>query len=144
MIVNLAEYFKPEQSFYLERIAYNRIDKADGQNAQKAEYTLNCLDNIEALLQEDGIKLSVTRTLKFDPEELFELVVSFGAVVFFDEKKKNDYNWNEVDLADEFRRNGEFVTGNLMHRISLLIAEITASYGQAPLVLPPVLAEEER
>lgn len=31
---------------------------------------------------------------------------------------------------------------NLMHRISLLISQITSSYGQPPLILPPNLASK--
>ena len=45
-----------------------------------------------------------------------------------------------MNLAEEFRKNGQFVLGNLMNRISLLIAEITSSFGQAPIILPPSIA----
>ena len=44
-------------------------------------------------------------------------------------------------MAEEFRDNGKFVTDNLMSRISLMIAQITSSYGQSPLILPPVVAK---
>ena len=46
-----------------------------------------------------------------------------------------------INLADEFRKNGDFVTIQLMSRITLLIAEITSSFGQQPLILPTALAK---
>ena len=62
----------------------------------------------------------------------------------FNEETKNEINWHEINLAEEFRANGDFVMQNLLNRISLLIAEVTASFGQSPIILPPVLAGNKR
>ncbi|MBP3506235.1 MAG: hypothetical protein J6K43_07525 [Lachnospiraceae bacterium] len=136
MISNLVDYFAVEQEFYLDKVVYNRIDKSE----QIKEYSLNCIDNIDVEVSEDIVKLTVQRALKFNPEEIFELSVSFGAILKFNKEKKGDYEWEQVDLAEEFRENGQFVLGNLMNRISLLIAEITSSFGQSPIILPPGIA----
>ena len=136
MISNLADYFVPEQEFYLDKVSYNRIDKTESIR----EYSLNCTDNIEAEANEDTVKLTVSRLLKFAPEEIFELSVSFGAILKFNGEKKDDYDWTKINLAEEFRENGQFVLGNLVNRISLLIAEITSSFGQSPIILPPGIA----
>lgn len=136
MISNLADYFVSEQEFYLDKVSYNRIDKTEGIR----EYSLNCTDNIEAEVNEDIVKLTVRRFLKFDPEEIFELSVSFGAILKFNGEKKDDYDWTKINLSEEFRENGQFVLGNLVNRISLLIAEITSSFGQSPIILPPGIA----
>ena len=48
------------------------------------------------------------------------------------------------NLAKEFEKHGDFVLGNLMNRISLLISEITSSFGQSPIVLPPTIISEEK
>lgn len=134
MIKNLSEYFLQEQKFYLHKITYDRIDSA----ILEKEFFINCTDNINAEINENNeIRIIVTRSLTFDPEKMFRLSVAFGADLQFDPQKKNEYNWREMDLADEFRENGDFVTGNLMSRITLLIAQITSSFGQPPLVLPP-------
>ena len=140
MISNLAEYFLSEQEFYLNKINYNRLEKGDEQ----VEYALNYRDNIEVKLKDDGVELVVERLLKFNPEEIFELSVSFGAVLKFDFSKKEEYDWEEVDLAEEFRENGGFVMVNLMNRISLVVAEITASFGQQPIILPPIPASKNK
>ena len=139
MIDNLADYFLAEQEFYLDKISYSRIDKRE----KAKEYSLNCTDSIETKVNGDTLDLMVTRALKFDPEEIFELSVSFGAVLTFDKEKKNEYVWEEINLAEEFRKNGQFVLNNLMNRISLMIAEITSSFGQTPIVLPPTVASSK-
>ena len=46
--------------------------------------------------------------------------------------------------AKEFEKHGDFVLENLMNRISLLISEITSSFGQSPIVLPPTIISEEK
>lgn len=137
MIKNLVEYFLPEQEFYLHQIAYNRIAGYISQD----EFVLNCTDNISVeLVNKSNIKIIVTRNLYFEPNALFQLSISFGANLKFDPKRAEEYNWNEIDLAKEFRDNGDFVTTNLISRITLLIAQITSSFGQQPLILPPNVA----
>ncbi len=136
MINNLSDYFVSEQEFYLDKIFYNRIDK----NEHVKEYLLNCIDNIDVHINEDTVILTVQRVLKFNPEEIFNLSVSFGAILRFNEEKKGDYDWTKINLAEEFRENGQFVLENLMNRITLLIAEITSSFGQVPIIPPPRIA----
>lgn len=139
MIKNFSEYFLPEQEFYLHKVMYDRIDNI----SSKDEFVLNCADNINVEVSEkDEVRVIVTRTLSFEPEEMFRLVVAFGANLKFDPRKINEYDWHEINMAEEFRDNGNFVTENLMSRISLLIAQITSSFGQTPLVLPPSVSKK--
>lgn len=138
MITNLADYFLPEQEFYLQNITYDRIENTtDSEN-----HTLNCLDNISVDTNDDTVKITVTRTLKFEPEELFSLTVSFGAILKFNPQNKFEYKWREINMAEEFRYNGDFVIGNLMQRITLQIAQITSSFGQSPIILPPSVSKK--
>lgn len=138
MITNLADYFLPEQEFYLQNITYDRIENTtDSEN-----HTLNCLDNISVDTNDDTVKITVTRTLKFEPEELFSLTVSFGAILKFNPQNKSEYKWRELNMAEEFRYNGDFVIGNLMQRITLQIAQITSSFGQSPIILPPSVSKK--
>lgn len=137
MIKNLSDYFFPEQEFYLQDAKYSKLEKVGNQE----EHSLNCIDNIQVDVNiKLGVRVTVTRTLKFDPQELFELSVSFGALLKFVPEKKDELEWNKINLAEEFKNNGQFVTGNLMGRISLLIAQITSSFGQPPIILPPKIA----
>lgn len=138
MIKNLSEYFLPEHEFYLHKIVYDRLDNVTPEET----VPLNCADNISVEVNNNGgVKIIVTRSLYFEPEEVFRLSVAFGADLKFEPQRVNEYNWNEINLAEEFRDNGDFVTVNLMSRISLLIAQITSSFGQQPLFLPPIVAK---
>ena len=134
MIRNLSEYFKPELEIFLDTVSYKRIENVNDKCEQ--ELSLLCQDNLKAMLSEDGVRIIVTRTLMFEPEALFALNVSFGADLKFNERKV-EHEWTEINLAEEF-----FVTGQLMSRISLLIGQITSSFGQQPLILPSMIAKK--
>ena len=138
MLNNLSQYFLPEYEFYLEEIKYNRLSASEKDNDN-----LICKDTLSADLIDTGVRLLITRNLAFEESQLFDLSVSYGAVLTFDESRSTEINWNELDLAREFKDNGGFVLSNLMSRISLLIAQITSSFGQMPLVLPPVIPEND-
>lgn len=137
MIKNLIEYFEPQQEFYLDKVIYNIVEDNEETKQDGIEYTLKCIDNITTSISNNDLKIIVQRQLKFDPEGIFNLTVAFGANLKFVESKKGDYDWDQIDLASEFKKNGGFVIGNLMCRISMLVANITSSFGQAPIVLPP-------
>ena len=91
---------------------------------------------------EDKVNLIVRRTVRFDPQEIFELIISFGVVLKIKKEKQVEYDWNSINLADEFQMNGNFVLDNIMSRISLLVAEITSSFGQNPIIVPPMIAQK--
>ena len=139
MIRNLSEYFKPELEIFLDTVSYKKIENLNNKCEQ--ELSLLCQDNLKVMTNEDGVRIIVTRTLMFEPEELFALNVSFGADLKFNERKA-EHEWTEINLAEEFGEHGDFVTAQLMSRISLLIGQITASFGQQPLILPSVIAKK--
>lgn len=122
----------------MDTISYNRA------NVQKrninAEFALLCHDNVKVDVNDAGVRIIIMRTLAFEPDEIFNLSVSFGAYLKFNEKK-SEYEWTNINLAEEFRDNGDFVTAQLMSRISLLIGQITSSFGQYPIITPPTFAK---
>lgn len=135
MINNLSQYFVPEHEYYLDTINYERLLIQENDT----ESLLKCNDQIKTKIKGDYLNLSVTRNIYFEPEGIFRLSVTYGANLKFIEEKKDEYDWSKIDLEEEFRSNGQFVLVNLLNRISLLVAEITSSYGLSPLVLPPGL-----
>ena len=140
MIKNLYDYFLPSQEFYLDKIIYNRMET----NNKNTKFILKCIDKIDVSMDGDFVKITVERDLEFEPVDILKLSVSFGEILKFDEIKKQEYNWNELDLKEEFRENGGFVIDNLIKRITLLIAEITSSFGQAPIIVPPEIAKKTK
>ena len=139
MICNLQEFFKPEQEIFLDTISYRRIENSGNELEQ--EVALLCQDNIKASVNDEGVRIIVTRSLVFEPEKIFVLSVSFGAELKFN-NRKSEQDWMKINLAEEFMQNGDFVTTQLMSRISLLIGQITSSFGQQPLILPTMLAKK--
>ena len=96
MIRNLSEYFKPELEIFLDTVSYKRIENIN--NKCERELSLLCQDNLKVMTNEDGVRIIVTRTLMFEPEELFALNVSFGADLKFNERKA-EHEWTEINLA---------------------------------------------
>lgn len=138
MIDNLIECFESTYDFSLNHVEYKKVDKAVKGNC-------NLLVNNNISVKTDGmsVKLLVTRTINFDPESLFELEATYEAVLRIKSEFVEKYNWKEIDLATEFIENGDFIMGNILNRISLLIANITASFGQTPFIIPPNLPENK-
>lgn len=141
MIKNLQDYFEPEQEIFLDEVNYKRIDSSNKE--PKQEFALLCQDNVRVSISEEGVRVVITRSMVFDPRQIFSLNVSFGIDLKFNEKKM-EYDWKNINLAEEFMENGDFVTTQLVSRISLLIAQITSSFGQPPIISPPTLAEQKK
>lgn len=133
MIKDLINCFEDEQQYYLDKIEYSRIE--DG--LQLNQHKLLCNDNITVNVNGEYVEVKIKRTLTFEPEALFYLSVSFGSILKINDSSKGKYEWTELNLAEEFKENGQFVLDHLLARISLLIAQITSSFGQQPLILPP-------
>jgi len=133
MIDNLSECFNKEYQFYLDSITFNRIDNGNSGS----QLQLNCTDQLQTNLYDRTVKIDLTRIVSFQPENLFSLSVSFGAILTIKEEKYHEYDWRSIDLSKEFRNSGNFVLDNLMSRITLLIGQITSSFGQQPLILSP-------
>ena len=135
MTNNLSSYFQPEYQFFLHNIEYEK--KEDAQQDMQS-IVLSYSDKLSARINHDDgtVTLLVTRSVSFNPDILFHASITFGAILRFSDKKP-EVPWTEEELSNEFLHNGQFVTANLMSRITLLMGEITSSSGQTPLFLPP-------
>lgn len=139
MIKDLEKVFLPEYEVYLENILYEKFDVQSKDEA----HTLFGEDKITAIVNDnESVAITVTRKLNFEPEKIFSLKISFGALLKIDPKKSTLYDWKAINMEEEFRENGDFITDDLMARISLLIAQITSAAGRLPLVLPPNVIKE--
>lgn len=129
---NFDRYFLHEKKVFLDNISYETV-KTESVPAQPK---LGCKDTIVAQLQKNGIKINFNRTLRFEPEGLFNLSVTFGVMLIFDPTTKDEIDWKSLDIAGEFRKSCPQLMSVLMSRASLLISQITSSAGQLPLVTP--------
>lgn len=125
-------YFLAERRIFLDNISYETTKpEAGAQN-----YRLTAKDTIVAQLAGNtGVKVTYNRTLKFDPDGPFTLSISFAVLLIFNPGTRDEVDWKSIDIAKEFQKNCGALIGAMMSRTSLLIAEITSSAGQPPVIL---------
>ena len=133
--MNFIETFNENYSYFLKEIQYQVItvgsiqDKIDIMIGDRL--TFNMLDDLH-------VEIIVERTVKFEPNVVYELSVSFGAILELKDRNKieNDSDWkNDFIKSPE----GNTIIQGLLSRVSLQIAQITSSYGLNPIVTPPNL-----
>lgn len=128
------KYFSLNQDLLLKQIAYNSIEIHDSPETAK----LICKDDLEILNRdEEKINLIFTRKLKFDPNCLYEIIVSFAFSLVFNQNNKSELDWGKIDLIEELKKDNNVVLGNIISRASLLISEITSCSGYIPVITPP-------
>ncbi len=140
---NFSSYFLPERKIFLENISYEALRQ---NGAREKGKKLDSKDSIVAQLKlagegenkvPVGVRIIFNRRLTFEPEELFELSVSFGAELIFDPEKRDLVDWKSVNIAREFQIGFPVLFASLNARCTLLIAEITSAAGASPLIPLP-------
>lgn len=124
------KYFLGDRGIFLDNISYESV------SAESGHRTLGCNDTVVSQLSSTGIKITFNRALHFEPEGPFFLSVTFGVVLVFNPKVKDEVDWAHVDIAGEFKKSCPQLLGQLMSRASLLVSQITSSAGQIPIVTP--------
>lgn len=129
----IEKYFSGGCSISLENVTYNKLDEIDD------EVSLSVKDNLE--IKEDhssnNIELLISRHLTFEPKSLVDINVSFGVVMELDSKFKGDTQLDHELLKKELLNNDNVIMPIIMSRISLLISQLTSSYGERPIITPP-------
>ena len=133
--MSFAEMFNENYSYFLNEINYRVITVGNIQD--KVGIAIN--DDIAfKMLDKTHLQVVVERSVGFQPNIVYELKVSFGAILEIkDETKiKENFDWKE-----EFKKSleGATIIQGLLSRASLQISQITASYGLNPIVTPPSL-----
>lgn len=131
-MINFAEIFNENYQYFLKDIDYKVLTAMPLSN----DIGIDIKDTISYETKNGSeFELSINRKVGFVPDQLYELSVCFCASLnIINKEKMQNVNWDE-----EFRNNPVFanIIQGLLSRISLLISQITSSYGQNPLVTPP-------
>lgn len=133
--MNFAEVFQGNYSYFLNQINYRVITVGNIQD--KVDIAIK--DNVSfQMLDESHLQIVVERNVGFQPNVVYELKVSFGAILEMKDATKIE---KDIDWYQEFKNTNEgmAVIQGLLTRISLQIAQITSSYGLNPIVTPPNL-----
>ena len=133
-MLNLNECFRKEQRISLKNIEFNTIDTVSGQGKVTIEYT----DKVESSFIAPGsFEVRLTRIVRFNPENIFYLSVTFADRLFIMQEHIDDIDWENFDLAKELTDTNSGLLANLASRASLSISQITSSFNQLPIITPP-------
>lgn len=125
-------YFLKECQVFLSHIEYDVLTLGNGNNK------INVTDNIQAYPKDDShVKIEISRSLSFPDGGLFSLQVIYGILLTKNPLSKDEIDWSEVDVGAEFKRAKAPLINGIASRISMLIGQITSSYGQNPIITPP-------
>lgn len=135
---NFNEFFKDEYQFSLKNVSYTKIENEE--NVSNCDLKIS--DTINAELKEDLLYVTFARDVYFEPSAILKLKVVFDIFINLNDtckEKAASINWSQTLLETP-----NVFLGNVASRTSHLIAEITASFGQQPLITPPnPIAEDE-
>ena len=129
---NFKSYFLKEKRVFLENINYETVK---GENRNEGERRLGCRDTVVSqLISPIGVKIIFNRRLNFEPEAIFTLSVSFGVFMLFDPARRDEIDWNEVNIVKEFTKDCPEILTELTSRATLLTAQITSAAGNTPII----------
>lgn len=136
-MTKIDEVLNGKCSLYLDKVEYKRLDESD------CEVSLKVKDDVEIKLDNklQGIVAIITRKLSFTPMSLFEITVTFGVYLEVNDDYKDLKTINLSAIKDEFLDDDCVITNIVMSRISLIISQLTSSFGERPIVTPPSIME---
>ena len=135
-----AEYFTGSFSIALENVVYNKLDEIEGEVSLRIDDVLEIKENKTNV---QNITAIITRSFSFEPKSLVEVSVSFEVVLELNDKYKNSDKLDLSLIRKELISEDSVIMSIVMSRISLLISQLTYSYGERPIVTPPSFMESE-
>lgn len=134
------EYFTGSFSIALENVVYNKLDEIEGEVSLRIDDVLEIKENKTNV---ENITAIITRSFSFEPKSLVEVSVSFEVVLELNDKYKNSDKLDFSLIRKELISEDSVIMSIVMSRISLLISQLTSSYGERPIVTPPSFMESE-
>jgi hypothetical protein len=135
-----AKLFFENVKYSLENIHYKILKQAP----QDEEISVEIKDKFEIEnLSFEQIDLIVSRTIGFHPKCMFNLIVEAKLKLPLNQDDKKFIGTQE-NLTKYTNDHIETIINrsNLMETISLLVSQITSSYGKVPIISPPVFVME--
>ncbi|MEG0416410.1 MAG: hypothetical protein RR565_09755 [Erysipelothrix sp.] len=126
----------------LYKMHYNMLEESDE--------SLNVSVNQNAVVSKvdkSSFSIIATRTIKLEPAKIFEMEVSIIVQFFIDAEKADSELLNNEVLLREYieAKKGEFLDRtNVASHLSSCVTQITAWFGNAPLIIPANIEEQEQ
>ena len=125
------DYLKDEYQFALYNVHYDLVKPEGG-----TELELNISDDLSSDIVDGTLHIIVTRTVSFIPAALYTVSVKYTLSIPF--KEDVDPSALTIDWSKEVTEHENAYLRNIMSRASHIIAAITSSGGQPPIITPPV------
>lgn len=137
--MNILEFLNGRQSLFLKSINYQINETFE----QKEAIEVQVFDDLDSKFVEEKkiIEIVVKRKVQFVPIEPYALEVVMGSNLFLKEDKLQEFKQANLNLNEELVKQSKILSV-LTSRISLLISQITASYGGKPMITPPIYVPE--
>ena len=133
--------FFEDVKYSLEKISYKTLRSVSSDK----EVEMKPLDEYKVQsLDFEKIVITVTRTISFEPKSHFSLSVEAGLFLPLTQNERkfvgsldelNNYTITHIDTIIN--------NSSLMETISLLISQISSSYGRVPIITPPIFVGPE-
>lgn len=131
------DYFEDQYRFSVKSINYSSVDTNDApENVE-----LVIADSLETELNNNSLLITYSRNVNFKPTAVFDVSVIFNATLQLKSNVSDDFN--EIDWNTVLQKDNPCIN-NLISRASSVIANITSSFGQQPLITPPVFVTSNK
>lgn len=134
-MIEFNKYFNDEYQFTLKEVIYSRVE----EEAATGRLDITIKDDLSSTIDGNRLEVEFCRSVFFTPEALYRTSVKLGCTLTFRNNIKEnvaDINWSE-----ELIKSDNPYLPNIVSRASYIIATLTSSYGQQPLVTPPNLLQ---
>lgn len=131
-MTDFKKFFEEQYQFALDHVSFKMLE-----TNVVGEISINIDDEIDTKLDNSQLTVSFERHVYFTPVAVFDLSVglSFRLSVKPDKSEEAEkIDWTKEILEQP---NAPYLS-NIVSRASNIIANLTSSYGQQPIVTPPV------
>lgn len=134
--------FSQEVRAGLVSISMKEVNTAvDEKNVPKIEYK----DSIRFIRNDNYLRVECTRHVFFEPECLFDISVTYFIEHYLNEAHSLDAI-QDTEIMKAIKGDLDYYTQQgqgHMSRISLIIGEITSSFGGSPALFPPYISNDD-
>lgn len=130
--IELSSLFQEEYKYALEKVNYS-LESSD----ENIPAEISVKDELLTDVVNSSIKIHIIRSVYFNPKSVFSVEVGYVIELQINQEYKEIVKRNQEGIKRRLIEEGSYLIANTMSRISLLIAQVTASSGLQPLITPP-------
>lgn len=128
---NFTKYFDKQCKIFLKEITFEQ------SNISANVMSIKFCDDLSTYIKENSLHVIFKRSVKMEPEATYKLSVSYELELTFNSIYVKEIEPNAINFEDELIRSGQNILSLLISRAVLLIAQITSSGNNNPVITPP-------